>query len=75
MIIDAEQVQHIAARLAGIDDAAAGAALGRLESPFMMSGLYDDQDGVDYALGGFRATAELFADAAGTSSTILFAIL
>ena len=75
MFIDAQQVAAIHGHLSAVDGPALDEHWEQLDSPFMIGGAYDGHEGKDYAMSGYRRTAQLFAVAAAASQGVLFAIL
>ncbi len=75
MYIEPGQVKMVAAKLRGADDGLIESHLANLDGPFMGPGMYDDEEGKEFAMYGFRRTAGLFMSAADDSYGVLFAIL
>ena len=72
--IDPDRVAAMSALLAAADDATVEEHWAALDSPFMANGLYDDEDGKEFAMYGYRTTAAVLADAAASGRGVLFAI-
>lgn len=75
MFIEPGQVRAIAAKLQSADDAVVNSHWATLDSPFIQSGLYDDEGGKGFAMDGYRRMVEVFVNAAATSAGVLFAIM
>ncbi len=75
MFIDPEQVADIAARLASADEVTVEEHWATLESPFMGNGLYEDENGKEFAMDGYAKTVRVFVSAAAASQGVLFAIM
>lgn len=74
LFIDPSQAAAIASRLEAADDATIEAHWSTLDSPFMAD-FYDDAEGKDFALWGYREASRVFATAAAESKGVLFAIM